>query len=155
MPTNGSRSLDRILRALRGRMRSANLPRPDRLVISTVSSSVHAEFTSGTAPDLLSAVLLWSTGLDGLSLGWTHRPGGLLVLAATGRTSGGVNLGLACSVPLSGLSSTVRDLGPTRVATLAGVFRLAEHATETVTYDEVAHVVTASRTTTTGVGVAA
>ncbi|MFT7837574.1 hypothetical protein Q5530_15650 [Saccharothrix sp. BKS2] len=155
MSANGSRSLDRILRTLRGVMRSRNLPRPDRLVISTRSCSAHAEFTTGPAPDLLSAVLLWCLGLDGVSLAWTHRPGGVLALAATGRTPAGVSLGLACSVPLSGLAAHLADLGPTRVATLAGVFRLAEHDTEPVTYDEVAHLVTASRALPAGLEVAA
>lgn len=155
MRANGSRSLDRIFRTLYGLMRSRNLPRPDRLVISTLSRSAHAEFTSGTAPDLLASVLLWCTGLDGVSLAWTHRPGGVLALAATGRTGSGVSLGLACSVPMSGLAARMADLGPTRVATLAGTFRLAEHDTETVTYDEVAHVVTSSRTTPAGLEVAA
>lgn len=154
MPANGSRSLDRIFRTLYGLMRSRNLPRPDRLVISTRSRSAHAEFTSGTAPDLLAAVLLWCTGLHGVSLAWTHRPG-VLSLAATGRTAAGVSLGLACSVPLSGLAARVADLGSTRVATLAGAFRLAEYDTETVTWDEVAHLVASSRTVPARAGVAA
>ncbi|MFD7657897.1 hypothetical protein ACFV4N_28325 [Actinosynnema sp. NPDC059797] len=155
MPANGSRSLDRIFRTLYGLMRSRHLPRPDRLVISTRSRSAHAEFTTGTPPDLLAAALLWCTGLHGISLAWTHRPGGVLALAATGRTAGGVCLGLACSVPLSGLAARVVDLGPTRVVTLAGAFRLAEHATDTATFDEVAHLVAASRAASTGAEVAA
>ncbi|MDU0290730.1 hypothetical protein [Saccharothrix longispora] len=41
------------------------------------------------------------------------------------------------------------------MATLAGAFRLAEHDTEPVTYDEVAHLVTASRALPAGLVVAA
>lgn len=155
MRANGSRSLDRLLRTLSGVMRSRNLPRPDRLVISTLSRSAHAEFTTGSAPDRLAAVLLWCVGLDGVSLAWTHRPSGVLALAATGRTATGISLGLACSVPISGLAARVADLGPTRVATLAGAFRLPEYGTEPVTYDEVAHLVAVSRRASAGLGAVA
>ncbi|WP_229369294.1 hypothetical protein [Umezawaea beigongshangensis] len=136
-------------------MRTRSLPRPDRLVVSTRSRSLHAEFTSGTAPDRLAAVLLWSATLDGLSLAWTHRSGGVLALAATGRTASGLSLGLAASGPVVELAGRVLDLWPHRLAELAGVFALAEHHTEIVTYDEVAHVVTAARATASALEVAA
>jgi hypothetical protein len=141
MPVNESRSLDRILRTLRATMRTRGLPRPDRLVVSTLSRSAHVEFSSGTAPDRLAGLLLWTATLHGISLVWTYRPGDTLTVAATGRTGSGIGVGLAASVSLDDLGGHVHD----GVAVLAKAFRLVPFAPESATYDEIAHVVTAAR----------
>ncbi|CCH34792.1 hypothetical protein ABZ816_19715 [Actinosynnema sp. NPDC047251] len=102
-----SNSLDRIIRTLRSFMRTSGLPRPDRLVIFGRSGSVHVEFTSGTAPDRLAALLLWVTQLDGLTLTWTLRPDNTLTVSATARNRTGLTFGLTAS-------ATVSDLGGAR-----------------------------------------
>ncbi|WP_433265946.1 hypothetical protein ACQPZF_39440 [Actinosynnema sp. CS-041913] len=136
MPSN--RSLDRIIRTLRSFMRSSGLPRPDRLVISARSGSVHAEFASGTAPDRFASLLLWSSRLDGLTLTWTLRPDNTLTLAATARNGAGLAFGLTASADVSDF-----DAAPAEKAavTLAGSFRLAVLVVEPVTYEEVARLV--------------
>jgi hypothetical protein len=151
MPANDSRSLDRILRTLRATMRTRGLPRPDRLVISTLSRSAHVEFSSGTAPDRVAGLLLWTATLQGVSLVWTFRPGDTLTVAATGRTGTGIAVGLAASVSITDLGGRQVD----GIAQLAGTFRLAPFAPESVTYDEIAHVVTTARTVRPAVAVAA
>jgi hypothetical protein len=143
MPANDSRSLDRILRTLRATMRTRGLPRPDRLVISTRSRSAHVEFSSGTAPDRLAALLLWTATLHGVSLVWTWRPGdNALTVAATGRTAAGLSIGLASSASVADLGGHVRD----GVAVLAGAYRLTAFAPDPVAYDELVQVVTTART---------
>jgi hypothetical protein len=142
MPANDSRSLDRILRTLRATMRTRGLPRPDRLVISTRSRSAHVEFSSGTAPDRLAALLLWTATLHGVSLVWTYRPGDTLTVAATGRTGSGIAVGLAASASIADLGGHVRD----GVAVLAGAYRLIAFAPDSVAYDELVQVVTTART---------
>lgn len=148
MSAKGSRSLDRIFRTLSGLMRSRNLPRPDRLVISTRSRSAHAEFTTGTPPDLLAAVLRWAPVLDGVELAVTHRPTGLLTLAATGATGTGVALGLVCTVPASAVGIRVLDLDGERLTFLrAGhrVLLLDDHVAEQVDCFEAARLVATAR----------
>jgi hypothetical protein len=152
MPANDSRSLDRILRTLRATMRTRGLPRPDRLVISTRSRSAHADFSSGTAPDRMAGLLLWTATLHGVSLVWTYRPGDHTVtVAATGRTGTGITIGLACSAAIADLGGHVHD----GVAVLAEAYRLVPFTPESATYDEVAQVVTAARTVRPAVAVAA
>lgn len=138
MPSTGSRALDRIIRTLRSLMRSTGLPRPDRLVISTRSGSVHAEFTTGTAPDRLAALLLWAARLDGVTLTWTLLPGRVLTVAATARNSAGLLFGLTASAAVSDFGAV-----PTGQATvtLGGSFRLVPLVVEPVTFDEVARLV--------------
>ena len=140
-PTRAN-SLDRILRTLRATMRTRGLPRPDRLVISTRSRSVHIEFTTGTAPDRLAALLLWSATLHAVTLAWTWTTTGLHV-ATTGRTSGGITLGAATTTDLTGLAARVLTGGT--VVELAGSLRLPLWETETVSHEELAHLVMASR----------
>jgi hypothetical protein len=138
MPANDTRSLDRILRTLRATMRTRGLPRPDRLVISTRSRSAHAEFSTGTAPDRLAGLLLWTATLHGVSLVWTYRPGDHTVtVAATGRTGSGIAIGLACSAAISDLGGHVHD----GVAVLARSFRLVPFTPDPVSFDELAQVV--------------
>lgn len=130
-------SLDRIIRTLRSFMRSSGLPRPDRLVVSTRSGSVHAEFTAGAAPDRLAALLLWVTRLDGVTLTWTLRPDRVLTVAATARDRAGLVFGLTASAALS-------DLGAVPVGEAAvslGPFRLIPLVVEPVTFEEVARLV--------------
>jgi len=141
MSANDSpRSLDRIMRAVRSAMRSKGLPRPDRLVISTRSRSVHMEFTTGTAPDRLAALLLWSITLDGVSLAWTHQPRTSVSVAANGRRSG-ISYGLAATVNVTDLDGHPGTDQGKPVMVLAGVFRLAPCVTESVTHEEVARLV--------------
>ncbi|MCS7484900.1 hypothetical protein [Umezawaea endophytica] len=161
MPQNGTRSLDRILRTLRATMRTHGLPRPDRLVISTRSRSIHLEFTSTAPLDRVTGLLLWANTLHGVSLTWTHRPGGVFALAATGRTGAGLGIGMACSIPASAVGARVLDLGAgARLASfpesfdLARTFGVAEHDTESVSFNEVADLLGFARTTAAPVVVA-
>ncbi|NUT92757.1 MAG: hypothetical protein HOY78_12120 [Saccharothrix sp.] len=139
MSSNGSRSLDRIIRTVRSLMRSHGLPRPDRLLISTVSGSVHIEFSSGTAPDRVAGLLLWVTRLDGVTLTWTLRPDRTLTVAATGRNRAGLSFGLAASATVRDLGGSAADAGGPVV--LGGEFRLAPMVVEPVTFEEVARLV--------------
>ncbi|MBP2339046.1 hypothetical protein JOF41_005224 [Saccharothrix coeruleofusca] len=138
MPSNSPRSLDRIIRTLRSLIRTNRLPRPDRLIISTRSGSVHAEFTSGTAPDRLAALLLWVSRLDGVTLTWTLRPDRMLTVAATARNRAGLAFGLTASAAVSDLDAT--PVGKAAV-TLDGSFRLVPLVVEPVTFEEVARLV--------------
>ena len=153
MPENNApRRLDGLLRAVRGHIRTLGLPRPDRLVISTPSGSVHAEFTSGTAPDRLACLLVWAASLHGVELTWTLQAAGTLSVAATGRTAAGVTLGLAASASVVELGGKVKSGSG---AVLAKAFRLSVCAPEQVTFDEVAQVVQAARVSTARLAVAA
>lgn len=144
MPENSApRRLDGLLRSIRGHIRTLGLPRPDRLVISTPSGSVHAEFTSGTAPDRLACLLVWAASLHGVELTWTLQAAGILTVAATGRTRSGVKLGLAASGTVAELGGAITSCRS--AATLAGAFRLTLHNPEQVTFDEVALVVRSAR----------
>ncbi len=130
-------SLDRIIRTLRSFMRSSGLPRPDRLVVSTRSGSVHAEFTTGPTPDRLAALLLWVTRLAGVTLTWTLRPDRVLTVAATARNRAGLVFGLTAS-------AHVTDLGAASAGEAAvslGPFRLIPLVVEPVTFEEVARLV--------------
>ena len=137
MPANTSRSLDRIIRTLRSLMRTSGLPRPDRLVISTRSGSVHAEFTSGTASDRLASVLLWTSRLDGVTLTWTLRPDRVLSVAATARNRAGLAFGLTASADIADLGADSTG----RSAVTLGPFRLVPLVVEPVTFEEVARLV--------------
>jgi hypothetical protein len=139
------RTLDRLLRSIRSHIRTRRLPRPDRIVISTVSRSMHAEFTSGTAPDRLAYLALWTTTLEGLSLTWTHRAAGLLTVAATGRTAGGISVGLAASAPITELGGRLREPSSGGFAELAKAFTLAPFEHEAITYDELVRVIVSAR----------
>ncbi|USX50600.1 hypothetical protein [Lentzea sp. HUAS12] len=153
MPENNApRRLDGLLRSIRGHIRTLDLPRPDRLVISTPSGSVHAEFTSGTAPDRLACLLVWAASLHGVELTWTLQAAGTLSVAATGRTASGVMLGLAASASVVELGGKVKSGSG---AVLAKAFRLAVCAPEQVTFDEVAQVVQAARKSAPRLAVAA
>ena len=143
MPENTApRRLDGLLRSVRGHIRTLGLPWPDRLVISTPSGSVHAEFTSGTAPDRLACLLVWAASLHGVELTWTLQAAGTLTVAATGRTRSGITLGLAASASVVELGG---KLTSSSTAKLADTFRLTLHNPEQVTFDEVALVVQAAR----------
>ncbi|CCH35225.1 hypothetical protein ABZ816_11520 [Actinosynnema sp. NPDC047251] len=145
MPSNSPRSLDRIVRTLLSLIRSYRLPRPDRLVVSTSSGSVHAEFSSGTAPDRLAALLLWVTRLDGVRLTWTLRPDRTLTVAATARNGSGLVFGLTASAAVADLGGVpAGDVGSGLVV-LAGVFRVAPMVVEPVTFEEVARLVHVGR----------
>lgn len=152
MPTNDNRSLDRILRTVRGHIRTYNLPRPDRLVISTRSRSVHAEFTSGTAVDRFAAVLLWTATLHGNEFGLTYGWHDEVRLAATGRTGTGIGIGLACSGSVVELGGTVEEHDGLngwehRFANLPGLPTLAEARTDLASFDELARLVASARST--------
>lgn len=143
MPENSApRRLDGLLRSVRGHIRTLGLPRPDRLVISTPSGSVHAEFTSGTAPDRLACLLVWAASLHGVELTWTLQASGTLAVAATGRTASGITLGLTASASVLELGGKVKSGSR---AVLAKAFRLSVCTPEQVTFDEVAQVVQAAR----------
>ncbi|MCR3746892.1 hypothetical protein [Lentzea californiensis] len=153
MPENNApRRLDGLLRSVRGHIRTLGLPRPDRLVISTPSGSVHAEFTSGTAPDRLACLLVWAASLHGVELTWTLQAAGTLSVAATGRTASGITLGLAASASVVELGGKVKSGSG---AVLAKAFRLSVCTPEQVTFDEVAQVVQAARVSTARLAVAA
>ncbi|MFS8104828.1 hypothetical protein LFM09_47780 [Lentzea alba] len=153
MPENSApRRLDGLLRSIRGHIRTLGLPRPDRLVISTPSGSVHAEFTSGTAPDRLACLLVWAASLHGVELTWTLQAAGTLAVAATGRTRSGITVGLAASASVVELGGKVKSRA---AAVLADTFRLTAHSPEQVTFDEVAQVVQAARLTSARLAVAA
>lgn len=147
MPENTApRRLDGLLRSVRAHIRTRRLPRPDRLVISTPSSSVHAEFTSGTAPDRLAHLLIWCATLQAVELTWTLQAvAGTVAVAATGRTTKGITVGLAASASVNELGGTFLLDCKNVVAVLANAFRLVEHTPEQVTFDEVAQVVQAAR----------
>ncbi|WP_394615241.1 hypothetical protein JNUCC0626_36355 [Lentzea sp. JNUCC 0626] len=149
---NAPRRLDGLLRSVRGHIRTLGLPRPDRLVISTPSGSVHAEFTSGTAPDRLACLLVWAASLHGVELTWTLQAAGTLFVAATGRTASGVTLGLTASASVVELGGKVKSGSG---AVLAKAFRLAVCTPEQVTFDEVAQVVQAARKSAPRLAVAA
>jgi hypothetical protein len=158
MPENrAQRRLDGLLRSVRGHIRTLGLPRPDRLVISTPSSSVHAEFTSGTAPDRLAHLLIWCATLQAVELTWTLQAvAGNVAVAATGRTTTGITIGLAASASVTDLGGTFLMDRTNVVAVLANAFRLVDHSPEQVTFDEVAQVVqTARRTSPSRLAVAA
>lgn len=143
MPANGNRSLDRTLRAFRGHVRTCNLPRPDRLVISTMSRSVHTEFTSALPLDRFAAVLLWTATLQGVSFGLTFGWTDEVRLAATGRTRSGLSIGLACAVGVLDLGGTVervdhRKVWPDTFAHLHGLPTLTSTYTDAVSFDELA-----------------
>ncbi|WP_086666395.1 hypothetical protein [Lentzea kentuckyensis] len=143
MPENSApRRLDGLLRSIRGHIRTLGLPRPDRLVISTPSGSVHAEFTSGTAPDRLACLLIWAASLHGVELTWSLQAAGTLSVAATGRTGSGITLGLAASASVVELGGKLKS---SSAAVLANAFRLSACTPEQVTFDEVAQVVQAAR----------
>lgn len=153
MPENNApRRLDGLLRSIRGHIRTLGLPRPDRLIISTPSGSVHAEFTSGTAPDRLACLLVWAASLHGVELTWTLQAAGTLSVAATGRTASGVTLGLAASASVVELGGKVKSGSG---AVLAKAFRLAVCTPEQVTFDEVVQVVQAARKSAPRLAVAA
>jgi hypothetical protein len=140
------RTLDHLLRQLRGHLRTRNLPRPDRLVLSTPSRSAAAEFTTGPDADRLAALLLWTVTLQGVSIGWTHTRPGVLAVAATGRTPAGLTIGVTTTAQVTALGGRLRHRpGNDVVAEFAG-FRLGLHDAELVTYDELARVVTTART---------
>ena len=146
------RRLDGLLHSVRGHIRTLGLPRPDRLVISTPSGSVHAEFTSGTAPDRLACLLVWAASLHGVELTWTLQAAGALSVAATGRTRSGITVGLAASASVIELGGKVKSR---TAAVLADTFRLTAHSPEQVTFDEVAQVVQTARLTSARLAVAA
>ncbi|MEU7481428.1 hypothetical protein AB0A63_36020 [Lentzea sp. NPDC042327] len=141
LENSAPRRLDGLLRAVRGHIRTLGLPRPDRLVISTPSGSVHAEFTSGTAPDRLACLLVWAASLHGVELTWSLQSAGILSVAATGRTGSGITLGLAASASVVELGGKLKPGS----AVLANAFRLSACTPEQVTFDEVATVVQAAR----------
>ncbi|SDN70305.1 hypothetical protein [Lentzea jiangxiensis] len=150
MPANDNRSLDRILRTVRGHIRTYNLTRPDRLVISTASRSVHAEFTSGTVVDRFAAVLLWTATLHGAEFGLTYGARDEVRLAATARTGAGIGIGLACSGSVFELGGTVEEHDGLngwqhRFVTLPGLPTLAEARTDLTSYDELACLVASAR----------
>jgi len=137
MPSNGPRSLDRIIRTLRSLMRSTGLPRPDRLLISTRSGTVHADFTTGAAADRLAALLLWVSQLDGLTLSWELHSDHHLVVTANARTGAGLTFDLKAWADVS-------DFDPQPAGgdvVLAGSFRLVPLVVEPVTFEEVARLV--------------
>ncbi|MEU4740532.1 hypothetical protein AB0G02_08685 [Actinosynnema sp. NPDC023658] len=138
MPSNSSRSLDRIIRTLRSLMRSTGLPRPDRVFISTVTGSVQVEFDSGTAPDRLAALLLWVTRLDGVTLTWSLHADHTLIVTATARNAAGLMFGLTTLAAVSDFDGTP---GPGDSVVLAGTFRLVPSVAESVTFEEVARLV--------------
>jgi hypothetical protein len=134
-------------------MRTHDLPRPDRLVISTRSRSAHLEFSLAAPLDRLAGLLLWSNTLHGVSLVWTHRHGGLFTLAATGRTGAGLSIGMTATVPASAVGARVLDLGHgAHTASfpgsfdLARTFSLAEYDSESVSFHEVADLLAFART---------
>ncbi|MBB5958989.1 hypothetical protein FHS29_005598 [Saccharothrix tamanrassetensis] len=133
--------MDRIIRTVRSLMRSHGLPRPDRLLISAPSRSVHLEFSSGTAPDRLAALLLWSTQLEGVRLTWTLRPDRTLTVAATARTAAGLSFGLTASAAVTDLDGIPSGERESALVVLAGMFRLAPMVVEPVTFEEVARLV--------------
>ncbi|MFE9744611.1 hypothetical protein ACFYOT_06875 [Saccharothrix saharensis] len=141
MPSNSPRSLDRIIRTLRSLMRSTGLPRPDRVLISTVSGSVHVEFTSGSAPDRLASLLLWVSRLDRVTLTWTLRPDHTLTVAATARNGAGLVFGLTASAAVADLGATSAE----QSAVTLGPFRLVPLVVEPVTFEEVARLVQLGR----------
>lgn len=150
MPANSNRSLDRTMRAVRGHMRTYGLPRPDRLVISTMSRSVHTEFTSGSAVDRFAAVLLWTATLHGTEFGLSLGGRNQIRLAAVGRTRAGLAFGLACSGSALDLGGTVEHVrhasaSTARFAHLPGLPTLAEGTVDLASYDELAGLVAHAR----------
>ena len=135
------RTLDHLLRAVRGLMRTQCLPRPDRLIISTSSRSVHAEFASGGDVERLAALLAWTLAFEGTSLAWSHRTGGLLTVVATGHTSTGLTVGLAATASIPALGGHLLP-GPTPIAVLPGGARLAVFDHTPITTTDLAQVIT-------------
>ncbi|WP_439664145.1 hypothetical protein ACSHWB_23485 [Lentzea sp. HUAS TT2] len=136
---------------MRGHIRTYNLPRPDRLVISTASRSVHTEFTSGAAVDRFAAVLLWSATLHGNEFGLTYGWHNEIRLAATGRTRAGIGIGLACSGSVFELGGTVEEYDGFNgvvhsFANLPGLPTLTQATPDLASYDELAALVTHART---------
>ncbi len=133
MPRNKPRSLDRLLRTLRGTMRTHDLPRPDRLVISTRSGSVHLELTSGAPRDRVTGLLDWADLLHDTHLVWTHRAHGLVDIAATGYTASGITLGIAATVSVADLGGHLVDLDTTTLAVITGLGSLGPFEWHSIT----------------------
>ncbi|MBP2474012.1 hypothetical protein JOF53_002884 [Crossiella equi] len=136
-----TRSLDRMLRQLRSLLRSHRLPRPDRLVLSTVSGSVTVGFIEGPAPQRLSALLLWSLRLDGVSLTWGHPSPDLVHVQLSGRTGSGIRVKAATTVTPAELGGHLGTHRGVPVAFLPGGLRLGHLQAETLSLDELATVV--------------
>lgn len=138
MPSNSSRSLDRMIRTLRSLMRSTGLPRPDRVFISTVTRSVQVEFASGTASDRLGSLLLWVTRLEGVALNWSLHADHTLIVTATARNAAGLRFDLTA---LAAVSEFDGIPGRDGSVVLAGTFHLTPSAAESVTFEEVGRLV--------------
>jgi hypothetical protein len=137
MSRNGKHSLDKLLRTLRGTMRTHDLTRPDRLVISAGSGSVHLELTSGAPRDRVAGLLGWADLLHGQNLVWTHRPRGLVDIAATGTTSTGTTLGVAATVTVTDLGGHLVALAGTTAACVTGLGSLAAFEWHSITSAQV------------------
>lgn len=134
-----TRGLDRLITQLRGHIRTHRLVRPDRVVISTASRSVHAELTSGTGPQRLAGLLRWALTLEALALAWVHRPTpGQLAIVATGRLASGVTVGITMGATVTELGGYLLGDGATALAVLHPAMRLAIGEQETATHPEFA-----------------
>jgi hypothetical protein len=145
MSRTKKRSLDRLLRTLRGTMRTHDLPRPDRLVISTRSGSVHLELTSGVPRDRVTGLLDWADLLHGVHVVWTHRTHGLVDIAATGHTTAGTTLGIAATVTVVDLGGHLVDLGGATLAVVTGLGSLAPFEWHSITSAQLRQALTTTK----------
>ncbi|MEU6155228.1 hypothetical protein ABZ816_35120 [Actinosynnema sp. NPDC047251] len=98
---------------------------------------MQVEFSAGTAPDRLAALLLWVVCLDGVTLTWNLRTDRVLTVAATARNRAGLEFGLTASVGLAELGVVVAGQSAVKV----GPFRLVPSVVEPVTFEEVSRLV--------------
>lgn len=120
-------------------MRTHNLARPDRLVISTRSGSVHLELTSGAPHDRVTGLLGWADLLHGMDMVWMYRPRrpcDLVDIAATGTTASGTTVGVAATVTVADLGGHLVDLGGHTGVVVTGLGSLAPFGWQTITSDQ-------------------
>jgi len=137
-------SLDRLLRGLRSHIRTRRLPRPDRLMIATGSRTAGVEFTTGTGRERLARLVVWSMTLHQVAHATVLiLPNSQLLVQVTGRGPVGLTITLHTTCALTELGSRVRQAQHAWV----GPHRLVVNTPDTVSIDELATVLTTTRTT--------
>ncbi|MGO1050513.1 hypothetical protein [Crossiella sp. CA198] len=137
------------MRQVRSLLRSHWLPKPSHLWLSTRTRTASLGFTTGPAADRLTAVLLWSMRLDGVTITWKHTIPGELTVTMTGRTSSGIAINTGTTAGVAELGGRLRNR---TVAEVARSFRLDLDAAETLTVEELCKLIRAARDTGTGRG---
>jgi hypothetical protein len=101
--TADSRIMDRLLWRLRSHIRSARLPRPNRVVITDAGSSVYVDYGVGQGTTRVRHLLSWCRAMPGLRVRCVLRRNGYLAVWAVGR--------LVTAPLLVSAGADLRDLG--------------------------------------------